>query len=343
MIRFIHLLLLITYVSCGNDEEETFPLHMPSVQPLVEDAYLCTSFRVPRDSNRFITEFLPNATKQRVHHMLIYGCQIPGYYERDTPRVIWDCGEMSASRSSMRKAGPCKGPSQILYAWAMDAPKLALPEGVGFKIGPDTGVDFLVLQVHYATIEPFKNGERDSSGIVLDMLPGDTNKITRRAGVLLLGTGGRIPADSYEHMETTCRIKEPLELHPFAFRTHTHKLGKVVSGWMIRDNTWTLIGKHNPQLPQMFYPVENKSLIIKENDVVAARCTMDNYLDHAVSVGPTGDDEMCNFYMMYYVEGSKILNNQYCFSFGPPFYYWKNDIDLSFSIPSDIDKEASTL
>ncbi len=37
---------------------------------------------------------------------------------------------------------------------------------------------------------------------------------------------------------------------------------------------WTLIGKGNPQLPQMFYPVDNLDIEIGKGDVVAARCTM---------------------------------------------------------------------
>ena len=54
-------------------------------------------------------------------------------------------------------------------------------------------------------------------------------------------------------METACPIEEPLELHPFAFRTHTHKLGKVVSAFRVSpDGRWTLVGRHNPQKPQVF-------------------------------------------------------------------------------------------
>lgn len=45
---------------------------------------------------------------------------------------------------------------QILYAWARDAPKLELPEGVGFKVGKSSPIQYLVLQVHYAHIHKFK-------------------------------------------------------------------------------------------------------------------------------------------------------------------------------------------
>jgi hypothetical protein len=39
-------------------------------------------------------------------------------------------------------------------------------------------------------------------------------------------------------------------------------------------------------------------MVIRKGETVAARCTMRNYRDHAVWVGPTRDDEMCNFYMV---------------------------------------------
>jgi peptidyl-glycine alpha-amidating monooxygenase 1, putative len=92
----------------------------------------------------------------------------------------------------------------------------------------------------------------------------------------------------------------------------------------------------------MFYPAENKASI-KEGDVVAARCTMDNYQDHLVTIGNTGNDEMCNFYLMYYVDGDEILSKNFCFSSGPPYYYWTSDPLLKYHVPKNVDKEASQL
>ncbi len=51
-------------------------------------------------------------------------------------------------------------------------------------------------------------------------------RLPKLAGVLLMGTGGRIMPHSTESMETSCRIEEDKEIHPFRFRTHTHELGK---------------------------------------------------------------------------------------------------------------------
>lgn len=54
----------------------------------------------------------------------------------------------------------------------------------------------------------------------------------------------------------------------------------------------------------------------------------------------TNNDEMCNFYLMYWVENSQPLEQKYCFSAGPPTYYWKQAEPGLRHIP---DIEASTL
>lgn len=104
------------------------------------------------------------------------------------------------------------------------------------------------------------------------------SRMYKQAGVLLLATNGRIDAMATEHMETACEISEDKILHPFAYRTHTHQLGKVVAGYKVRRNEnrgdeWIQLGKRDPLTPQMFYPIENNGTIVK-GDVVAARCTM---------------------------------------------------------------------
>lgn len=42
---------------------------------------------------------------------------------------------------------------------------------------------------------------------------------------------------------------------------------------------WTLLGKRDPQLPQMFYPTE-PGITVTSGDTLAARCTMVSYRDH---------------------------------------------------------------
>jgi len=40
---------------------------------------------------------------------------------------------------------------------------------------------------------------------------------------------------------------------------------------------------------------------------------------------PTGDDEMCNYYIMYWVEGDQLIENPFCQSAGPPMYYFRDE------------------
>ncbi|KAK6624033.1 hypothetical protein RUM44_010891 [Polyplax serrata] len=270
------------------------------------------------------------------HHILLYGCTTPG-----SNKPVWDCGEMAKHDNDVETESPCSDGLQIIYAWAKDAPKLELPEGVGFKVGKNSPIKYLVLQVHYAHMEQFKGGKTDNSGVFLEYTERPLNKL---AGVLLLGTKGFIPpGKKTEHMETFCTIREDKVIYPFAYRTHTHGLGLVVSGYRVVPDEfgidqWILLGKRNPQTPQMFYPVQNTSPI-KQGDMVAARCTMKSKKDRYTYTGATNDDEMCNFYLMYYIDHGDPLDMKYCFSDGPPYFYWNKAQELN-NIP---DKEASQL
>jgi hypothetical protein len=45
-------------------------------------------------------------------------------------------------------SSPCSGHGDtVLYGWGKDAPGMQLPDGVGFSVGPNTGIQTVVLQV----------------------------------------------------------------------------------------------------------------------------------------------------------------------------------------------------
>ncbi|CAF0944718.1 unnamed protein product [Rotaria sordida] len=301
---------------------------MPDAVATHVDDYLCTSYEMDSDKPTYITAFNPAATSKDAHHILLYGCTEPGSHQK-----IWNCGEMAYSNDSSKKSyetGPtCASGATIIYAWALDADKTELPKDVAFKVGVSTPIKYLVLQVHYANIDKFKAGQSDRSGLILTTSP---VPLSKRAGVLLLVTDGAIAPYSLEVFEVACEIKDDIVMHPFAFRTHAHKLGLVNSGYRVRgegdDQEWTEIGRRSPQLPQMFYPIQS-DVPIKQGDYVAAACTMFNYQSHTVRIGATGNDEMCNFYMMYWVDGDKILEDGFCASGGPPQYYFGYDRNLN--------------
>jgi len=299
-----------------KNDKARVPLRMPGVRPQKAETYLCYAKQLDGSQPVYITGFEPKANMTTAHHVLIYGCKEPG---NDT--TPWNCGEMVSSDDDFQQGPVCKSGAKIVYAWAMDAPQLNLPEGVGFEVGGDTDINWLVLQVHYKSVTRFvaPNHEKDTSGV--DLITTRT-KQPKRAGVYLMGTGGEIPAHTTVYMETACSYNEPFELHPFAFRGHAHRHGQVVSGYVVHEGQWKEIGRVSPQKPQMFYNVTHPGMEVQPGDVLAARCTMVNDEDRTVYIGNTNEDEMCNFYMMYWVDGDNIMKNGYCFTQGPPEWNW---------------------
>jgi len=325
------LYIATTPSTVAADQVEVFDLLMPNVVPPKPETYFCTPIRIDSETDYYIVGFIPNATLNTAHHMLVYGCEEPGSDEE-----VWSCGEMSNYDRSVQSAPVCRTGAQVIYAWAHHAPPLQLPKDVGFHVGGRSKIKYLVLQVHYASVDRYQDGvTRDDSGVFLQYT---TQPQPKAAGVLLMGTGGRIKANSVEHMDSACKLSEDKVIHPFAFRTHTHALGRVVSGYKVvrrnRVDEWTLIGKRDPQLPQMFYPVAN-NLTLTRGDTVAARCTMVSNRDWTTRIGMTRADEMCNFYIMYWADARRgVLDQKYCFTNGPPEYHWFSEGNL-VNIPAD--------
>lgn len=87
----------------------------------------------------------------------------------------------------------------------------------------------------------------------------------------------------------------------------------------------------------MFYPV-HRNVTATKGDTLAARCTMQSSRDSYTLIGATNMDEMCNFYLMVYVENEEPIHMKYCFTGGPPEYSWQ--MSGLTNIP---DREASTL
>nr|XP_046146540.1 peptidyl-glycine alpha-amidating monooxygenase B isoform X3 [Oncorhynchus gorbuscha] len=275
-------------------------VRMPGVSPTVSDTYLCVAVPVPTTRDAYIVDFEPHASMDTAHHMLLYGCGTPV-----STTNYWDCGSVK---------GTCEDEASIMYAWARNAPPTRLPPDVGFKVGGKSRITYFVLQIHYGDVHAFSDHHRDCSGLTLRMTSKPQPFI---AGMYLMMsvTTVILPGNKVTNADVACTYNS-YPIYPFAFRTHTHKLGQVVSGYRIRDGKWTLIGRQTPQLPQAFYPA-TEGINVKYGDTLAARCvftgegrTTNTY------IGGTSDDEMCNFYMMYYMESRHAAPFQECMEDG---------------------------
>lgn len=269
-------------------------LKMPGVHPDKHDSYICTAVDM-RNRKAYIAAFEPHAEMHTAHHMLLFGCPAPAEDALANDGKSWNCGDMGS--------GVCRGVGEkILYAWGRNAPKLKLPPDVAFEVGGDSGVNYLVLQVHYGKVDKFvaHSSLKDYSGVDLHTTSVQPSHL---AAIFLLASGGEIPKHRKAwHLDTGCHYEDGPDLHPFAFRVHAHSIGSVITGYRIRNGQWTLIGKGDPLRPQAFYPMD-KNVTIKSGDSMAARCTYDSTKrDRLTYIGATMEDEMCNFYMMYWYD-----------------------------------------
>ncbi|XP_029421780.1 peptidyl-glycine alpha-amidating monooxygenase isoform X22 [Nannospalax galili] len=269
-------------------------IRMPGVTPKQSDTYFCMSMRLPVDEEAFVIDFKPRASMDTVHHMLLFGCNMPS-----STGSYWFCDE-----------GTCTDKANILYAWARNAPPTRLPKGVGFRVGGETGSKYFVLQVHYGDISAFRDNHKDCSGVSLHLTRVPQPLI---AGMyLMMSVDTVIPAgEKVVNSDISCHYKM-YPMHVFAYRVHTHHLGKVVSGYRVRNGQWTLIGRQSPQLPQAFYPVEHP-VDVTFGDILAARCVFTGEgRTEATHIGGTSSDEMCNLYIMYYMEAKHAVSFMTC-------------------------------
>ncbi|XP_070321966.1 peptidyl-glycine alpha-amidating monooxygenase isoform X5 [Odocoileus virginianus] len=269
-------------------------IRMPGVTPKQSDTYFCMSVRLPMDEEAFVIDFKPRASMDTVHHMLLFGCNMPA-----STGNYWFCDE-----------GTCTDKANILYAWARNAPPTRLPKGVGFRVGGETGSKYFVLQVHYGDISAFRDNHKDCSGVSLHLTRLPQPLI---AGMYLMMSVDTVipPGGKVVNSDISCHYKK-YPMHVFAYRVHTHHLGKVVSGYRVRNGQWTLIGRQSPQLPQAFYPAEHP-VDVSFGDVLAARCVFTGEgRTEATHIGGTSTDEMCNLYIMYYMEAKHAVSFMTC-------------------------------
>ncbi|XP_074474039.1 peptidyl-glycine alpha-amidating monooxygenase isoform X1 [Sebastes fasciatus] len=275
-------------------------IRMPGVVPAGSDTYLCTAFPVPTSRDAYIVDFIPHASMDTVHHMLLFGCKTPV-----STSSYWDCGTVQ---------GTCEDEASIMYAWARNAPPTKLPKDVGFKVGRSSGMTHFVLQIHYGDISAFRDHHRDCSGLSLRMTSKPQPFI---AGIYLLMSVDTVilPGKRVTNADIACDYTS-YPIYPFAFRTHTHHLGKVVNGYRIRDGKWDLIGRQSPQLPQAFYPAD-REVNVKYGDTLAARCVFTGEgRTSKTYIGATSSDEMCNFYIMYYMDSKHAIPYMSCMDTG---------------------------
>lgn len=275
-------LALLGQVSCQE------VIHVNALVPaehevLGEDQYVCFRVDLPKQSLK-IVGVDPSSTQDVVHHMLLFGCASEG-----PANEAWPCHMTS----------PCRGGfERVLYGWGKNAPAMSLPTGVGYGVGPGSAMQSLVLQVHYLQERP----AGDQSGIRLRMT---TKSTPFSAGMINYASYFTIPPGKPKHpIENQCCYSGFEILKGFAFRVHTHALGRSVNLERIEQQNGKQVSnelcERDPQLPQGFAPLKD-NILIRPGDTLKATCMFDSSAVHSpVNAGATHNDEMCNLYLMLY-------------------------------------------
>ncbi|BFY98727.1 hypothetical protein BsWGS_01767 [Bradybaena similaris] len=300
---------------------------MPHVVAYMADNLVCAARQLgPEEA--YIVKFTPHASKRVIHHLMVYGCP-----QAASNQSSWMCDHFESNEFS-NESVCAGGERQILFAWALDAPEMALPEGVGIRVSGSTGINYLVVQLHYA--HAFPPGVTDNSGITLELT---YNRPPQQVGYLVLGNWGKIPPQAPDYrMDSVCDYPLNYTIYPIGFRTHAHNLGVVTSGYRIRQGKWLKIGKMSPQRPQAFYKVSQPGMDVRKGDVLAARCVMDSRARTTVTkIGLTNHDEMCNFFILYSTFEKSNLKSTYCFKHTDK-YTW-----LDTFKPEEIPQDSRTL
>ncbi|RUS72763.1 hypothetical protein EGW08_019481 [Elysia chlorotica] len=313
---------LFVNVITASSSTYSLTIRMKDAVPTRPDDLQCTAIKLDPEES-YIIKLDPHASRQTAHHMMVYGCKdIPSHDS------VWDCHQSDGYNT---ENSVCRGGErQILFAWANDAPAKTLPEDVGIRVSGATDIKYMVVQLHYASI--FPEGVTDNSGITITLTH---QRPPMQAGYLILANVGFIPPKQQAFpVESYCQYNADFPIYPIGYRTHSHELGYVTSGYRVRGGEWMEIGRMSPQLPQTMYNVSNPGMEIKQGDMLASRCTMNSMdRDDTTHIGATHHDEMCNFYIMYATYKQDILTTIICYQDTQSFSL--TDIFSAEEIPSD--------
>ncbi|GAB5567053.1 peptidyl-glycine alpha-amidating monooxygenase isoform X1 [Prionailurus iriomotensis] len=326
-------------------------VHMPGVTPKQSDTYFCMSMRLPVDEEAFVIDFKPRASMDTVHHMLLFGCNMPsstGSYcliERSKTFVKYNLMGTSwfpVHQSFIQMDNNCfvmKEPVQIKPIFYMPGQEmLPLPDSpkeLDSESEERLEVNTLYYKYTMGILVLLENNHKDCSGVSLHLTRLPQPLI---AGMYLMMSVDTVipPGEKVVNSDISCHYKK-YPMHVFAYRVHTHHLGKVVSGYRVRNGQWTLIGRQSPQLPQAFYPVEHP-VDVSFGDILAARCVFTGEgRTEATHIGGTSSDEMCNLYIMYYMEARHAVSFMTCTQNVAPDMFRTIPPEASIPIPVQSD------
>jgi hypothetical protein len=241
-----------------------------------EEKYFCYSYRSPADREVAIVEVEPIAGVV-VHHVGLW-TTVPG---NEDPMGFYEC------------------PALVQLNWrpiwgaGAGSPGITLPEGVGFKVAPDTQY---VVQYHLQNTGDAPVTERSA----VNVLYAEDAATVTPAGIFAMGKFSlNIPAGAVDH-QVIVECESPQEMHVFAAFPHMHKFGKRVEfegGATEAEAALLYDVAEFDFLEQRMDPVD---IVIQQGDFLRTTCHWDNPSAMDVGYGESSDDEMCFMSVFFY-------------------------------------------
>ncbi|GIL49739.1 hypothetical protein Vafri_6017 [Volvox africanus] len=280
--------------SGGGADSHVWEVRMSNLSiPAQDTAYLCRDFEVPNSKTKVhITNWQAAVDNPRqVHHMIIYACNARPV----NPRSLYSCMAMD--------------PSCVTFyaAWAPGADSFETPPEAGIALGGDSGVNWLILQVHYTNLA-LATGLVDSSGFQLNVT---TTLRQYDMGFLTLGSLDiAIPPGVANFSSTpnlcpsSCTKQMPRPVTMLMLGFHMHTMGRSIrTQWFRNGQELPLLGERRAfsyNYQGATYVDASRNQLMPGDELVTT-CTWDSRgRTNTTLFGEKTANEMCFNLVVYY-------------------------------------------
>lgn len=289
----------------------TIPVHAhPAAAVAASEAFFCKGFDFGTSSIRHVVEFSPSVVSSHVTHAKLFS-------------VPYDTQSLGtfACLDALDDAVP-------IYTWSVGQGSFILPAEVGLRVGSDSTIRYVVLQLRYSN-PSLATDLTDSSGVVVKMT---TTLRAYDAGVLGVGVGpttiSLAPLKSEVEIAGQCSSDKTSvlseSLNVFSIAHDTRKYGEVawLEQWtysaLTQEVTFNnIIGQSYAQTA--YDPViasSTSSAVIAPGDLLIAHCIYDTQSSNTtVSGGPGAFEEHCWSWLWYYPKTDALK----CYSSQTPY------------------------
>lgn len=228
--------------------------------------------------------FLPRPLDHVYHHIWSFGCGTPGSVPKTQTAspYIWDCGKQVYPEDKYQEgldAGTiCRNDGVFRHLFSFEGRdkyniNFTMSDGVGIPIGGDTGINFIVMGVHFIRLSDLPGGWTGHPGMTFRI---ESSGITKRAAKFSLLVWGSVEGKTVKSLEGGFTIPDGYTVHPFAIGVHTHAMGIDTQIFRVTaDNQTTTIYHEDPRESKTAHAID-KEITLNPGDKFIARCTYEN-------------------------------------------------------------------